>query len=165
MITANTKVWNISIKKNDLFHDIDELSLEFSKVSGGDDIRRADVVAFESDTANGLRTATRLCDARMGRVRDRLSRFVNSIPAIGDTVVNNLLSSGDYSLQLRVSTECEDNVVQTITGLIHQYIVAGALADWYEQIGMANNRESLNKTASEAMDSVIKLIYYKPFPQ
>jgi len=161
MNTQNTKQHTITIKKAELFFDIDKLSLELSEVSGGDNVRRADRIAFDTTTANGERTATRLCDKRMADIRQLLEKFIDTTTA---STSNDQLTTGDYTLAIRITTEAEDNIFRPITDLFHDYIVNGALADWYAEVGVGVNAEALNAKCTTDLARIRELIYFRPMP-
>jgi len=161
MNTQYTKQHTITIKKAELFFDIDKFSLDFSKVSGGDNVRRADRIAFDTSTTNGERTAVRLCDKRMADIRQLLEKFIDTTTS---TETNDQLASGDYTLAICITTEAEDNIFSPITDLIHDYIVNGALADWYVETGVGVNAEALNAKCTTDLAGIKQLIYFRTKP-
>ena len=151
----------ITIKKKDIFFDIDSLSLSFSEVSGGDGIARADAIATETDTTAGTRKYTRLADRRAADIRTLLRRFITTTTA---STVNDQISSSDYAYALTLDSEFEDSMLQPLTAEIHDYIVKGALADWYDEIGLKAQHDTLATEAESAVARIKELLYHRPIP-
>lgn len=161
MNTTNTKTWTITIRKEDVYFDMDMMSMMYSDVTAGDSPIKGDRIATETASDASKRIIRRLCDHRVSDIRQLLEKFIDSTTA---TTANNALSTSDWTLNLRITTEAEDNTLATITDLCHDYIVTGALADFYAQIGVAGNRESLNIRANEDLARIKKLIFHRPMP-
>ena len=151
----------ITIKKDDIFFDIDSLSLSFSEVSGGDGIARADAIAAETGTTAGTRKYTRLADRRAADIRTLLRRF---LPTTSATTANDQLSTSDYAFALTLDSEFEDAMMAPLTAEIHDYIMKGALADWYDGIGLKAQHDTLDAEAETAKERIKELIYYRPVP-
>ena len=151
----------ITIKKKDIFFDIDSLSLSFSEVSGGDGIARADAIATETDTTAGTRKYTRLADRRAADIRTLIRRFITTTTA---STVNDQISSSDYAYALTLDSEFEDSMLQPLTAEIHDYIVKGALADWYDEIGLKAQHDTLATEAESAVARIKELLYHRPIP-
>lgn len=151
----------ITIKKDDIFFDIDSLSLSFSEVSGGDGIARADAIAAETGTTAGTRKYTRLADRRAADIRTLLRRFLTTTSA---STANDQLSTSDYAFALTLDSEFEDAMMAPLTAEIHDYIMKGALADWYDGIGLKAQHDTLDAEAEAAKARIKELIYYRPAP-
>jgi hypothetical protein len=151
----------ITIKKDDIFFDIDSLSLSFSEVSGGDGIARADAIAAETGTTAGTRKYTRLADRRAADIRTLLRRFLTTTSA---STANDQLSTSDYAFALTLDSEFEDAMMAPLTAEIHDYIMKGALADWYDEIGLKAQHDTLDAEAETAKARIKELIFYRPAP-
>ena len=156
-----SKSRTITIKKDDIFFDIDSLSLSFSEVSGGDGIARADAIAAETGTTAGTRKYTRLADRRAADIRTLLRRFLTTTSA---STANDQLSTSDYAFALTLDSEFEDAMMAPLTAEIHDYIMKGALADWYDEIGLKAQHDTLDAEAETAKARIKELIYYRPAP-
>ena len=156
-----SKSRTITIKKKDIFFDIDSLSLSFSEVSGGDGIARADAIATETDTTAGTRKHKRLTDRRAADIRTLLRRFITTTTS---SSANDQLSTSDYTYALTLDSEFEDSMLEPLTAEIHDYIVKGALADWYDEIGLKAQHDTLDAEAETAKARIKELIYYRPVP-
>lgn len=156
-----SKSRTITIKKKDIFFDIDSLSLSFSEVSGGDGIARADAIAAETDTTAGTRKYTRLADRRAADIRSVLRRFITTTTA---SSVNDQISTSDYTYALTLDNEFEDAMLQPLTAEIHDYIIKGALADWYDEIGLKAQHDTLAAEAESAVARIKELLYHRPIP-
>ena len=156
-----SKSRTITIKKKDIFIDIDSLSLSFSEVSGGEGAARADAIATETDTTAGTRKYTRLADRRAADVRSALRRFIATATS---SSADDLLSTSDYAYALTLDSEFEDAMLEPLTAEIHDYIMKGALADWFDGIGLKAQHDSLDAEAETAMTRIKEIIYYRPVP-
>lgn len=161
-MSISTKTWTVTVKKADVFFDIDMLSLAYSEMAAADAPLKADHIATETASDGGRRIITRMCDHRVSDLRQLLEKFIAPVTA---TTANDTLVTGDWTFNIRISVEAEDNTLATITDLCHEYIVSGALADYYAQIGQQGNRESLQARAAEALSRIKELIYFRPYPQ
>lgn len=151
----------ITIQKKDLFFDIDALSLTYTKANGND-VVKANAISTDSLSAMEMRVLTRLMDRRVAELRDLMRRILTTA-TVSNAVTNALDSGTSYSFALTVTVEVEDNTLDSIAKLMHDYIVKGTLADWYADVG-AGNSESLAARARDSYDRIKELIYYKPFP-
>lgn len=161
MALNDVKTRTVTLKKKDIFHDIDMLSLSFSRVAGGDDVRKTDALATDTTTTNGIRNFTRLADKRMSDIRQLLAEFLASTT---QATGNDMLVTSDYVLNLSVTTEMADATLDSIIALMHDYIVKGSLADWYTEIG-TGPAASLLQMATESFARIRELMYYRPIPE
>lgn len=165
MSSSNTKDWKITISKKDVFFDIDLLSLYFSEVVAGDSPVRADRIAAETAKPSQARVFKRLCDHRLSDIKQLLEKFISTETSTSTTrESNNTLVDDNWEVDITINIEADDNTLPTITDLVHDYLVSGALADYYAQIGQQGNRESLNLRAQNDYDRIRELIYYRPMP-
>lgn len=175
MNTDYYKSWTVTMPQNDIYFDIEQLSIDLADVTSSDNMRRHYRLAVDMTNANDARVVRRLCEHRLSRIRQQISRFIAPTTTSGTVVGSgssssstpsgsSAVSTGAFTISLKVPTEAEENTLPSLASAMHQYIVAGALADYYEHLGHAANRESLNKTADEAMATIRELIYYRPMP-
>ena len=160
----NTKNLTITIQKKDIYYDDDYLSLAYVTASGGENPERDDAAALETDSDNQVRVFRRLCDHRMSDVKALLHKFLKPDSSNVSHTKSNALVTADWTLELTVSTEVDDSILQPLTDSIHDYIVTGAAHDWYMHIGINGNREGLQNRAEAALARIKRLIYTKPFP-
>jgi len=156
-----SKSRTITIKKKDVFFDIDALSLSYAEVSGGDNAVRVDAVSSETDTAAGTRKFKRLADRRAADLNTVMRRFLATVTA---SSADDQLSTSDYVYSLTVDDEFEDSMIEPITAEMHDYIVKGALADWFNEIGIKGQHDTLAAEAESAVARIRELIYYRPIP-
>lgn len=159
---STTKSWTITLGENKLYTDIDILAHAFSESGGAsDDPRRTDHIAL--DTAGETLDAhivTRFLDHRFSDICQVVEEF-NSIT--GSTTGSDAIAHSGYSLSLTVSTEAKNGLLEAITDLCHDYMVTGAVADYYRHIGVGRPDE-LDKQAAESLARIREMIYYRPFP-
>lgn len=155
----SNKTRTITLSKQDIFFDIDKLSLSYSERE--DDVVKADHIAAETASKSGRRIITRMCDHRFADILYAVEKFI--APA-NETSASNAFNDSDYTITLSITEEAPDNILSTIADQAHQYIVCGSLADYYAQIGVQGNRESLQMRADAALKSIRELIYFRPMP-
>lgn len=158
---AYTKDWTITLKKEDVYFDVEKLSLSYSDTVGGDNIVGRDRMALDVSTESDLRTVQRLCSARFCALQQQLTKFVKEEIT---TSADNTLADEDWVLELTITTEAPDSIVKPLTKLMHDYIVSGALLDWYTQLAINGNREALQANTSDALARIKELIYFRQMP-
>lgn len=152
----------ITINKTQVFYDMDALSLGFSEVSGGPEVRRADRLALDTSSDQGGRIAKRLCDHRMSDIRQLLEKFLTSSSS---STASDTIDNGDWTISLNMPDEAQDNILGTMADLIHEYVVNGALADYYAEMGAGVNIDTLNNRCNADLARIRELIYYRPMPK
>lgn len=158
---AYTKDWTITLKKEDVYFDVEKLSLSYSDTVGGDNIVGRDRMALDVNTESDLRTVQRLCSARFSDVRQLLAKFLKAETA---SAADDTLEDEDWVLELTITTETPDSIIKPISDLIHDYTVNGALLDWYTQLAINGNREALQAKAAEDLARIRELIYFRQMP-
>lgn len=156
----DTKTRTITLKKKDIFFDIDALSLDLTRVSG-DDVRKSDAVATDTSTITGARTFTRLADKRVADVRQMLKDFLVDVTKTGG---DDLLVASDYVITLDITPEFPDSMLDSIIALAHDYVVKASLADWYTEIGTGPSA-NLIQLAADSLLRIKELIYQRPIPE
>lgn len=155
----------ITIAKKDIFYEDDYLSLAYVTASGGDNPERDDAAALDTEEAGEGRVFKRLCDHRMSDVKALLAKFLKPATSSQSHTENTTLDTGEnWTLELSVSTEVDDSILQPMADSIHDYIVTGAAHDWYMHIGVNGNREALQNRAEAALARIRELIYTRPMP-
>lgn len=152
----------ITITKSQVFFDMDMLSIGFSEVSGGPEVRRADRLALDTSSTTGERIAKRLCDHRMSDIRQLLEKFLASSSS---STASDTIDNGNWTISLNMPDEAQDNILNTMADLIHEYVANGALADYYTQMGAGVNVDSLTARCNGDLARIRELIYYRPMPK
>lgn len=170
MDTTYRKIWEIKVGMNNLLTDIDILSKAFSEVGGaGDNLRRSDRIATDTLIATDEHILRRFCEHRISDIKQALSRFVYTPPTTPKTDASNASATDAkgttdaYTIMLYVPTDAENSLLPAITDLCHDYIVNGALADWYGKIG-SGNMEQATMRANESLARIRELVYHRPMP-
>ena len=156
-----TKSRTITIKKNDIFFDINALSLSLTQATGAD-VVKADAISTDSLSATGQRELTRLVDRRAGEIRSMLRKLITTDTA---SSANDQLSTADFAFALTVDTEFDDNQMVPLTALMHEYIVKGALSDWYKNNGINGAGDSLASELKGIEERIKELAFYRTVPQ
>jgi len=162
MDTTYMKEWTATVSRKDVYFEIDSLSHYYAEASGGENLVRDNRVATETASGGQKRIIKRLCDHRASDLRVALARFIK--PISPTATASDALVDADWSFNLCVPTEAEDNTLATLTDLMHDYIVNGSLQDYYAEIGVNGNRESLQARANAALSSIFEIIYFRPMP-
>lgn len=157
-----SKSRTITIKKKDILFDMESLSLSLSDVTAVDDVRRKDAMSIDTTSDNGLRDATRLADRRAGEIRSMLRKLVTTATAAS---TNDQLSTADYAFALTVDDEFDDNQMVPLTALMHEYIVKGALSDWYKNNGINGAGDALASELKGIEERIKELAFYRTVPQ
>lgn len=155
------KTRTITLKKKDIFFDIDMLSLSLSRVAGGESPQRTDAIATDTSTSSGTRIFTRLADRRVAELKELMQDFLNPVTQASG---NDLLVASDYTITLSITSEMKDEALEPIIALMHDYVAKGALSDWYSEIG-AGPVEALATQAQGSAVRIRELLYNRPIPE
>ena len=156
------KEWTITVARNTLFTDIDILSQRYSEVgAASDNLMRGDRISTDTLATVDAHIVKRLCDHRANDIRQVMARFLYEPSAA--SAATDAAADTDIVFTLSVPTEAENALLPVITDLCHDYIVNGALADYYAQIG-SGNTELPSRRANECLARIRELIYHRPMP-
>lgn len=161
MNSAYLKTRTVTVKKADVYFDIDMLSLDYSRMAV-DDVQKGDTLSTETATENGRRIIKRLCDHAAGEIRTLLEKFIDDTTSA--TTADNTFADTNWVFTLRLPTEAPDNILAPLADHCHQFIVNGALAEWYAHLGQNGNRESLQMRCNEAKERIRQLVFFRPQP-
>jgi hypothetical protein len=161
MDTRYTKTRTVTVKKKDVYFDIDYLSWYYAHTSAGDDAVKGDAISTETDRPGGRRIVKRLCDRKASDLKTELEKFldVTTVTSADDTYAD-----ANWVFNVRITTEAEDNIFPTLADYFHHYIVDGALAAYYAEIGVQGNRESLQKNCADYIENIRRLVFHRPQP-
>ena len=161
MSARYTKEWTVTVRRKDVYFDVDLLSLYYAETAGGENPVRDNRVATETASAGNRRIVKRKCDHRASDIRRVLARFLAPGEA---SSADDALEDADWTFRLAVSTEAEDATLATLADLAHEYIVTGGLLDFFTAIGVNGNRESLQERADAALEDIRRIIHHRPMP-
>ena len=118
---------------------------------------------MESDTgdANSLALLGRFLDRRMSELKTLLLRFLQSstIASISDAS-----PEGGYNFSLVFPEDADGASINNLPSLMHDYLVKGALSDWYKGLGLSALSEQLLVEAASDLQNIRTNIYYRPMP-
>lgn len=121
-----TKRITITLKLSELLYDIQDKSWHAGRTKQ-DKVLGSLVQA--TDDAESLNLLKRFVITATGEVRAALSEW----GVLGASSVNNvLIKGGEDVIGLDMPTNYNDGATDGLVGAIHNYIVASALAQWYE---------------------------------
>lgn len=153
---ATTKYRKIRIKIANVFKDIDSLTYKYAEASTIEMPKQRDAV--QSDVTEGLdgHILARNVELRDAKMRNILRRWLkesdNEIIIENDTLYANTTEYLDY--ELYVPTELKDSMLRSVATFIHNYLVCGALYDWFGK-GMGDKQAAVFAAELDDMEAEI----------
>lgn len=133
---CRTKERKIILHKERIFHDIDALTYKASEVAA--EPLAKDAMASDSEDNYDGAIMARLVNMRALNLKKRLSFCLRKEHAyIAD---NNIDNSGAIEYDFVLPSSFDDINLEVAAELMHEYIVRGALVDWYDTLGTANGQ-------------------------
>lgn len=153
----------ITIKKKELFYDIDALTHGMSEAIGqAGTPQQADAIASETDVQIDNRTVTRFAESRYGTLRSRLRKFLaDGTSTSGD---NTLDTDTGYVFTFSVSPETTERALASLAPLLHEYFVKGILVDWYTSKGSEKGNIYVQRLP-EIEKEIVTLLYEREIPK
>ena len=152
---------SVSITKSELLRDIDRTTHAYAKAIDSQDMKKADAVESDTGDANSLALLGRFLDRRMSELKTLLLRFLqrSSINSISDAS-----PEGGYNFSLVFPEDADGASINNLPALMHDYLVKGALSDWYKSLGLSALSEQLLVEAASDFQNIRTNIYYRPMP-
>ena len=155
------KTWTITLNKKDIFYDIDAITHDYAMASReGVTARERDAMSSDAEEQADHDVLTRFADNRVSSLVHHMSF---AVAATTDTTSDDTLSSGDYTITLSVLDRCEDKVLDSITKLMHEYVVKGSLKDWYDLLGVSRG-DLYSARLAEIEKLIIGLLLSRSIP-
>ena len=127
------KTRKIILHKNEVLYDIEGLAYKYTESLGLEGKAKNTVAADHNDTLDG-RLLSRMMDMRDAQLRKRV-RFALA-PTNKEVSCDNPADNAEYVYDLSVADKFDDNMLDVIKVQMHEYLVRGALLDWYKKIGV-----------------------------
>lgn len=157
MATYKTKERKIILLKEQILSSIDNLTFKLTEVSlQGIDVKSRSSVASDRDDKFDAAILNRMADFRDARLRQRLqfclkneevTEFTNTPSADESFVYDLVLPEGFKDISLKM-----------IGTQMHEYIVKGALLDWYIQAGVNTNTNDLAAQVNEIETTIVNIL-------
>ena len=157
MTVYETKERKITLLKEGILYDIDALTFKLTEATmQGVDPKSKSAVA--SDRGDDLDSSilNRLADYRDATIRQRLQFCLKAVEITEYT--NKPSEETDYVYDLVLPVAFKDASLQMVGTKIHEYIVKGALLDWYTQMGVATNLNALTNQVAEIEGSIVNML-------
>lgn len=157
--------YTVNLYTKDIFFDMEMLSYGFSEVSGGAEVKRADRLALDTTSTSGERVVRRLVENRIADIKQHLQKYVQGISSSQTVTGNDTLEAGaSYAINLRFPEEIWNNIVDPLAELMHEYVVNGALADYYTQMGAGVNVDSLTARCNADLVRMREIVNFRHYP-
>lgn len=127
------KTREIILHKDQLLYDVEGLAYKYAEANALEGKAKNTLAADHNEMLDG-RLLSRMIDARDAQLRKRL-RFALT-PTIKETTCNNPAEGKDLVYTLSVADKFDDNLLDVVKVQMHEYVVRGALLDWYKRLGI-----------------------------
>lgn len=136
---------NVTLKKKDLLFDMDATTHLLSEAEKAQaTAKQADIIASDSTEVFGLRVLARYLETRAAQLSEVLNSFIPcefaSDPET-ETDELSLTTESEIDYEFKVSIEFNTNNLPSIAKLMHEYVVDGALVDWYRALGINKGQD------------------------
>lgn len=144
----------IILHKAELLKEFDSLTYKFAETSVSDTAVQ-DSVASDSETHLDGTVITRLMDLRYKILKKRISFCVVELER--EVVDDTLFLAPTYEFNLELDDKFNDNNLDTAVTFMHEYVVKGALLDWYNRIGATAGVTGLEDTVASLEKEIANL--------
>lgn len=127
------KTRKIILHKDQILYDVEGMAYKFAEANALEGKAKNTLAADHNETLDG-RLLSRMMDVRDARLKKRL-RFALA-PVNRDVSCDNPGEEQEYVYSLSLADGFDDNMLDVVKVQMHEYIVRGALLDWYKRLGM-----------------------------
>lgn len=127
------KTRRIILHKDQVLYDIEGLAYKLTEAIALEGKAKNTMAADHNETLDG-RLLARLTDLRDARMRKRLRFALKS--ATQPVACDNPSESKEYIYDLVLDEKFDDNMLEAVKTEMHEYMVRGALYDWYKKLGL-----------------------------
>lgn len=134
----------VKLLKKDLLFDMDASTHLLSEAEKAQaTAKQADILATDSTEVFGLRVLSRYLETRGAQLSQVLNNYVPTTSVSTGTytpkddqlkLTGTSVNAIEYTF--KVSVEYNDSNTQPLALLMHEYVVKGALLDWYNALGI-----------------------------
>lgn len=162
----------VNLLKKDLLFDMDATTHLLSEAEKAQaTAKQADIIASDSTEDFGLRVLARYLETRAAQLSEVLNTFIpctfsstNSDLEKDDTLLLTEANTEELEYTFKVSKEFNTNNLPPIAKLMHEYVVDGALVDWYRALGI-NKGQDLPARLTELEVRIKNLFFARDIPE
>lgn len=148
------KTRRIILHKDQVLYDIEGLAYKLTEASALEGKAKNTMAADHNETLDG-RLLARLTDLRDARMRKRLRFALKSATQL--VACDNPSESKEYIYDLVLDEKFDDNMLEAVKTEMHEYVVRGALYDWYKKLGLQTS--AIEQSEVDALeDSVVSVL-------
>lgn len=145
------KTRRIILHKDQVVYDIEGLAYKFAEATALEGKAKNTLAADHNETLGG-RLLSRMMDVRDAQLRKRM-RFA-LVPTSKEVSCDNPADNTEYIYDLSLADKFDDNMLDVIKVQMHEYLVRGALLDWYKRLGVQSVAVDAGEVA-ELEDSIV----------
>lgn len=123
----------IILHKDQLLYDVEGLAYKYAEANGLEGKAKNTLAADHNEKLDG-RLLSRMIDSRDAQLRKRL-RFA-LVPTTKEVACDNPAENKEFIYELSLSDKFDDNLLEVVKVQMHEYVVRGALLDWYKRLGI-----------------------------
>lgn len=129
------KTRRIILHKDQVLYDIEGLAYKLTEATALEGKAKNTLAADHNETLDG-RLLSRMMDVRNAQLRKRL-RFA-LVATTQEVTCDNPASNKEYVFDVSLNDKFDDNMLEVVKTQMHEYMVRGALLDWYKRLGVQN---------------------------
>lgn len=129
------KTRRIILHKDQVLYDIEGLAYKLTEATALEGKAKNTLAADHNETLDG-RLLSRMMDVRNAQLKKRL-RFA-LVATAQKVACDNPANSTEYVYDLSLNDKFDDNMLEVVKTQMHEYMVRGALLDWYKRLGIQN---------------------------
>lgn len=127
------KARRIILHKDQVLYDIEALAYKLADATALEGKAKNVLAADHNEITDG-RLLARMMDLRNAQMKKRL-RFA-LMPHTQEVACDNPDESKEYIYDLSLADGFDDNMLDVVKTYMHDYLVRGALLDWYKKLGI-----------------------------
>ena len=129
------KIRRIILHKDQVLYDIEGLAYKLTEATALEGKAKNTLAADHNEVLDG-RLLSRMMDVRNAQLRKRL-RFA-LVATMQEVACDNPANNTEYVYDLSLNDRFDDNMLEVVKTQMHEYMVHGALLDWYKRLGIQN---------------------------
>lgn len=157
MEVYETKIRKVTLYKKAVHYDIDALTYKLTEATmQGVDQKAKSAVASDREEIFDASVLGRLTDYRDATLRRRLQFCIKDEEVTEFT--NKPGEDPAYTYEFVLPIGFKDANLQNLGTKMHEYLVKGALLDWYVQMGVSVNTKPLEAQVSDLELSIVNMV-------
>lgn len=154
MLITDMKTRRIILHKDQVLYDIEGLAYKLTEATALEGKAKNTLAADHNETLDG-RLLARMMDLRDALLRKRL-RFALA-PMEQSVACDNPATAEEFVYDLSLNDQFDDNMLEVVKTYMHDYIVRGALLDWYKRLGLQTGAVDVVEVA-ELEESIVSTL-------